>query len=70
MFIAGGVSLYSQALPHVQRIYRTVIHETVEGSPTLDAGALNDWREVHSERRIKGSEGFPDQTYSVIERPA
>lgn len=70
IFVAGGASLYTQALPHVRRIYRTVLHERLEDAPTLTADALSGWREVHSERRVKGGDGFPDQTYSVIERPA
>ena len=70
VFIAGGASVYAQALPRVSRVYRTVLHERLDNQPALDEGALAGWREVHSERRMSGSGGFPDQTYSVIERPA
>lgn len=68
VFVAGGVSLYVQALPRVERLYRTVLHEQIEEASRLDSGALDSWREVHSERRVTGQNGFPDQTYSVIER--
>lgn len=70
VFVAGGASLYAQALPRANRIYRTVLHERLDGQPVLDAGALAGWHEVHSERRVKGGNGFPDLTYSVIERPS
>lgn len=70
VFVAGGASVYAQALQHVSRLYRTVLHERIEDQPVLDVKSLSGWREVHSERRVKGSQGFPDQTYSVIERPA
>ncbi len=69
VFVAGGASLYEQALPHASRLYRTLVHEKIEDAPRLAPDAMAGWREVHSERRIKGSDGFPDQTYSVIERP-
>lgn len=70
VFVAGGASLFLQALPRVSRLYRTMLHEPVDAAPQLDAGALSGWREIHSERRLRGGEGQPDQTYSVIERPA
>lgn len=70
VFVAGGASLYRQALPRVQRVYRTVLHETLDDAPGLEPPALQGWREVHAERRVKGGDGFPDQTYSVIERPS
>lgn len=69
VFVAGGAGLYQQALPRVSRLYRTVLHEQVEGAPALAPDAFTDWREVMSERRVKGGDGVPDQTYSVIERP-
>lgn len=69
VFVAGGASLFAQALPRVQRVYRTLVHERIDDHPTLDAAAFSGWRDIHSERRIKGTEGFPDQTYVVLERP-
>ncbi|MEQ1710050.1 MAG: dihydrofolate reductase [Hyphomicrobium sp.] len=70
VFVAGGVSVYQQALPQISRLYRTVLHEPVETAARLDAGALSGWKEVHAERRQRGADGFADQTYSVIECPA
>lgn len=68
VFVAGGASLFQQALPRVGRLYRTTLHEAVEAAPSLAADAFAGWREVMSERRLTGSGGHPDQTYSVIER--
>lgn len=70
IFTARGASLYAQALPHDGQTYRTIMHETIEDGPKLETGSLEEWREVHYERRVKVSDGFPDQTYSVIERPS
>lgn len=70
VFVAGGVSIFQQALPHVRRLYRTVLHEAVDAPSALDADAFAGWREVHAERRQRGSDGVADQTYSVIEKPA
>lgn len=68
VFVAGGASLFGQALPHVTRLYRTVLHEEVAAAAVLDAAATEGWREVMSERRVKGGAGVADQTYSVVER--
>lgn len=41
-FIIGGAHLYEAALPHVQRIYLTLVHTVVEGDvlfPALDPSA-------------------------------
>lgn len=69
VFVAGGASLFEQALPHVERFYRTVVHETIDTPAVLDKAAFEGWREVHCERRVKSADGFADSTYSVIERP-
>lgn len=68
VFIAGGASLYEQALSRTRRLYRTVLHERLADAPKLGPDTFAGWREVHAERRTKGSNGIPDQTYSVIER--
>lgn len=69
VFVAGGVGLYQQALPHAQRLYRTVLHETLDGVPCLEGAGIAGWRVTHSERRVEGGGGVPAQTYSVLERP-
>lgn len=51
IMIIGGGDLYRAALPLVQRIYLTRVHETVDGDtvfPELDPA---DWREESCERR-------------------
>ncbi len=70
VFVAGGVSVYQQALPQISRAVSHGLHEPVEATTRLDAGVFSGWTEVHAERRQRGSDGFADQTYSVIERPA
>lgn len=67
VFVGGGASLFHQAQPRTSRLYKTTLHEKLEG-PALDTVSFADWREVLCERRVNG--GLPDQTYSVIERPA
>lgn len=68
-FVAGGAGMLQQALPHAERLYRTVAHESVDGAPVLDPTLLAGWRVSHSERRLEGGGGMPELTYSVIERP-
>lgn len=69
VFVAGGASIYQQALPHVRRLYATVSHETLgAAAPRLDGKVLDGWRVTHTERRVEGGGGAAAQTYSVLER--
>lgn len=70
VFVAGGASLFQQALPQVARVYRTVVHETIDAPALLDDASFQGWREVHSERRVKSADGYTESTYQVLERPA
>lgn len=69
VFVAGGASLFEQALPRVGRIYRTLLHDDVDAPAVLSGESIAGWREVHAERCVRGADGEPIHTYSVIERP-
>ena len=46
IFIIGGAEVYQQLLPHIQRIYLTIVHHMFEGDvyfPELDKTA---WKEI------------------------
>ena len=50
VFVAGGASVFAEALPQADRLYLTRIHAEVEGDvffPEIDAGA---WQLVDQER--------------------
>ena len=42
-FVIGGSSLYHQALPHVDKIYLTRVHQYVKGDAYLSPGWLDDF---------------------------
>ena len=49
--IIGGATIFVQTLPHLERIYLTLVHAEVEGDtwfPELDPGQWREvWREAH-----------------------
>ena len=46
IMIAGGEEVYKQALPHVQKIYATVIHQEFEGDAFFPPPLIEDWHMV------------------------
>jgi len=48
-FVAGGESIYSEALPSVDRIYLTRIHEVIDGDRAMPAGWLDGFELVDAE---------------------
>lgn len=50
VFVIGGSSLYQQALPQVDKIYLTRVHQYVKGDAYLSPGWLDDFSlDTHSE---------------------
>lgn len=48
-FITGGTEIFLQALPLVDRIYRTRVHTTVEGDAFFPEISPAEWELKHSE---------------------
>jgi dihydrofolate reductase len=69
IFVIGGATVYTEALPQAHRLYLTRVHATVEGDvcfPTFDPA---DWELTHEEHH--GADGrhpfpFSFQTYSRL----
>jgi dihydrofolate reductase len=55
-FVIGGASVYQQALPLIQRIYLTRIHQDFDGDRFLPAGWLSGFELRNSEDGLDGSE--------------
>lgn len=53
LFIIGGGNLFTQLLPHADRLYITEIHESFEGDVFFPAINKNEWEE---KSRIKGEQ--------------
>ncbi|GAB1690732.1 dihydrofolate reductase [Krasilnikovia sp. M28-CT-15] len=66
MFVIGGAEVYRQALPHVERIYLTRVHDRVAGDKAMPAGWLAGFQLVTEERVLGDALPYSFQTY---ERP-
>lgn len=67
-FVAGGEQIYRLALPLVDRIYLTRVHQMVEGDahfPPLDGG---QWTEIEREHYPAEREGEMAVTFLVLDR--
>ncbi len=68
IFIIGGAEVYQQLLPHIERIYLTIVHDTFEGDaffPELDP---NEWRESSRELHEEDDENEYACSFVVMER--
>ncbi|MBI2475626.1 MAG: dihydrofolate reductase [Candidatus Taylorbacteria bacterium] len=68
VFVIGGSQLYVEALPTADKIYRTLIHATIEGDaffPTLNPA---EWKLVESKFEAKDDKNPFDANYETYER--
>ncbi len=66
-FIIGGASVYSQFLPHADRLYLTRIHRDYEGDVFFPEINEREWKLV-SDERGPGSETGLTWSYLVYEK--
>ncbi|MDH3254076.1 MAG: dihydrofolate reductase [Acidobacteriota bacterium] len=69
-FVAGGEEIYRIALPLVDRIYLTRVHQQIEGDahfPPLDGG---EWKEIEREHYPAKGEDSIAVTFLVLDRVA
>jgi dihydrofolate reductase len=69
VFVIGGGEIFRLALPRADRLYRTVVHATVEGDtyfPAFDATAWALEEEERHEADEKHAFAFTFRTYSRI----
>ncbi len=69
MMVIGGATLCEIAIPHIQRLYLTVIdHEFSGGDTWLDSFHWDDWAERSKESHDETDQGGYRFTYYVLER--
>ena len=70
VFIIGGSQLYAESLPKANKVYRTLIHTTLEGDAFFPTLNLAEWKLVDSKRELKDEKNPFDATYEVYIRKA
>jgi dihydrofolate reductase len=68
VFVIGGSQLYAEALTKADKIYRTLIHTSIEGDaffPKLDESS---WKLVEKKSEPKNEKNPHDADYEIYER--
>jgi dihydrofolate reductase len=68
IFVIGGAEIYRELLPHVQRLYLTIIHHQFEGDAFFPELNMSDWHEVSRERHSADDKNPFDYSFIVMER--
>ena len=66
--VAGGAEIYALALPHVQTLFLTQVHTTVEGDAVFPPFDRSQFREVKREDHPKGPDDEHPFTFIDLER--
>lgn len=68
IFIIGGAEVYKQLLPHIERIYLTIVHDQFDGDaffPELDE---DQWQEVSRQNHDADENNEFDFSFVVLDR--
>ena len=68
VFIAGGGEIYRQALPLVNKIYLTRVHENFEGDTIFPLLNQSNWKIVNEEKHFKDEKHDCNFTFFILER--
>ncbi len=68
VFVIGGSQLYNESLIMADKIYRTLIHTTLDGDAFFPALSPTDWKLTDSKFEAKDAKNPFDPTYKVYIR--
>ncbi len=68
IFIIGGSEIYSQLLPHIQKIYLTVIHDQFEGDSFFPKIVKEEWIETENIQHPSDDENAFPFSFITLER--
>lgn len=67
-FVIGGSQLYAEGLEKAEKVYRTLIHTTIDGDAFFPALSPTIWKLVESKFEAKDEKNPFDATYEVYIR--
>lgn len=67
IFIFGGQSIFEAAMPHIQKIYLTRIHTTIDGDRFFKYNP-DEWTEVSRQSHKKDEKNPYDYDFIVLQR--
>jgi dihydrofolate reductase len=68
VFIIGGAQLYDQALPHVDRLYLTLVNATVSGDTTFSEFEPGDWKVIEKTEHPSDERNEHPHTFMILDR--
>ena len=68
LFIIGGTQVYQQAMPFVQRLYLTIVHDVFEGDAFFPALEESKWEERERERHVSDEQNPYSYSFLVLEK--
>ena len=68
IFVIGGADIYGQALPEVQRIYMTEVHQELPGDAFFPELAEGEWKETDRQDRDPETPGGSAYSLVILDR--
>lgn len=68
IMVIGGANVFRAALPHVSRLYWTVVHASPEGDVRFPDIDLSDWTETDRQELPAGEKDDVTATLRILER--
>lgn len=68
IFVIGGAEIYKQLMPHIQRIYLTIVHQPFDGDvyfPELD---MKKWEKVVDEKHAADEQNAYAYEFITLEK--
>ncbi len=67
-FVAGGATVYAQAMQHADELHLTIIHEVIEGDTYFPHFDVRNWTIIESERRSSDARNRYPHTFRSYRR--
>lgn len=68
IFIIGGAEIYQQLLPHIQRLYLTIVHHSFTGDAFFPELNPHHWQEISREKHLSDEQNNYDYTFLTLKR--
>lgn len=68
VFIIGGAVLYQQMMPHIHRLYLTIIHHHFDGDTFFPELNMEEWREVERADHEADAENKYSYSFIILDR--
>lgn len=68
IFIIGGAEIYQQLMPYTQRLYLTLVHDTVEGDTFFPPLNPTEWQELAREDYASDEKNRHDYSFITLAR--